>query len=281
MAVVLLPLVIIGSWPFALLATALAYIGGFELVQAYASQEPSEEGAWLKYVFPLALSLLVFLGWLNPSLLLPATLLCTMGLALLMVIMPYQRMNLVFFLAFVMQYVGLGLGALVSLRYVDYAGFTLFSQSSGLYLFAFVLVVTFFSDMGAYTIGRHFGKRKLAPSISPNKTKEGAIGGLIIGVIAGLLYYYLVSNLAKAELLPILKELSPLEKSIALSLILSILSIVSAWGDLVTSKIKRHLGLKDFGKIFPGHGGVMDRFDSVIFSGMMFYLIYYLMELIA
>ena len=143
MAVVLLPLVIIGSWPFALLATALAYIGGFELVQAYASQEPSEEGAWLKYVFPLALSLLVFLGWLNPSLLLRNPPMHH-GFSFIDGDYALSENEPSIFLAFVMQYVGLGLGALVSLRYVDYAGFTLFSQSPGLYLFAFVLVVTFF-----------------------------------------------------------------------------------------------------------------------------------------
>ncbi|HOE77450.1 MAG TPA: CDP-archaeol synthase [Bacilli bacterium] len=281
MAVVFVPLVILGSWPFALLAAALAYIGGYELVKAYFDQEKNEKAAWLKYVFPLGVSSIVLIGWLNPAALLPITLLCTLGLAFLMVVLPYQSMNLIFFLAFAMQYVGLGLGALISLRYVDQTGFSLFKQNAGLYLFAFVLVVTFFTDMGAYTIGRHFGKRKFAPNISPNKTKEGAVGGLIIGVMVGLIYYLSVSYLAKTELLPVFKEWSPFAKTLIISLMLALLSMASAIGDLVTSKIKRHFGIKDYGNIFPGHGGVMDRFDSVIFSGMMFYLIYYLMRLIA
>lgn len=111
-----------------------------------------------------------------------------------------------------------------------------------------------FTDTFAYLIGRSFGKTKLAPEISPNKTVSGSIGGIvggvICGIILGLLGTYLIS-----DYLPI-----------AVSIIIgAVIGVLAQFGDLSASLIKRKLDVKDFGKLIPGHGGVLDRIDSIIF----------------
>ena len=116
----------------------------------------------------------------------------------------------------------------------------------GLWVLAFVLCVAWVTDTMAYFSGMLLGKRKLCPEISPKKTVAGAIGGTLFGTLAGVAVFWIAFGY-------------PLQGLIALPL-----SIVSQLGDLSASVIKRHFGVKDYGKIFPGHGGVLDRFDSII-----------------
>lgn len=118
-----------------------------------------------------------------------------------------------------------------------------------------VFIIAFGTDTFAYVAGSLFGKRKLCPKISPKKTVEGSIGG-IIGSTILLIIYSLYFNL------------NPIWKIILLSIICS---VVAQLGDLVASKIKRICGIKDFGSIMPGHGGVLDRFDSIIFTAPVIY----------
>ena len=116
------------------------------------------------------------------------------------------------------------------------------------------LVVAFISDSFALFVGMAFGKHKLAPELSPKKTVEGAVGGVAGAVVLCLLYGL------------ILEKGFQVEASYGRLLLYGLLgSLVSQLGDLSFSYIKRQYGLKDFGNIFPGHGGVLDRFDSVIF----------------
>ena len=121
-----------------------------------------------------------------------------------------------------------------------------------IYLLTFICAWT--TDIFAYFTGRFLGKHKLIESVSPKKTVEGAIGGVVFCVIAMLVFGLVVENITgefKANYLVL-----------AISGIF--ISIVSQIGDLVMSVIKRHYGIKDYGKIFPGHGGILDRFDSVL-----------------
>jgi len=116
------------------------------------------------------------------------------------------------------------------------------------------LIIPFMSDACAMFSGMLFGKRKLAPGISPKKTLEGSIGGLAGGTLAALLYGLIIGHIMGVEV------------HFAALLIYGCLgSAVSQIGDLSFSYVKRQNGIKDFGDIFPGHGGVLDRFDSVIF----------------
>ncbi len=120
------------------------------------------------------------------------------------------------------------------------------------------------ADSAAYFVGSFMGKRKLCPNISPNKTVEGALGGVIgsvVGImIAGLVFHFLVYKDITVNYL-------------ALLVIGFYCSVVSVIGDLVFSVIKRECGIKDYGSIMPGHGGLLDRFDSVIFCAPFVYLI--------
>ena len=120
---------------------------------------------------------------------------------------------------------------------------------------------TCFTDAGAYFVGRFMGKHKLNERISPNKTIEGAVGGFIIGVIASFLLGYFA--LVKPGKLPL-----------NLVIIGSItMSFIGQIGDLAFSAIKRHYGIKDFGTLFPGHGGVCDRIDSISFNTIWLYVL--------
>lgn len=121
----------------------------------------------------------------------------------------------------------------------------------------FLLFVVGASDTGAYFIGRHFGKESFFAHVSPKKTREGFWGGLISGILVALLV---------ASLLRAFDFSAPVYwKAAALGVIVS---VFSSFGDLVESLIKRNFGVKDSGKIIAGHGGVLDRFDGVIFAAL-------------
>lgn len=134
-------------------------------------------------------------------------------------------------------------------------------MDNGRLLFMFVIVAAFVSDMAAYFVGRKFGKKKLCKDISPKKTVEGSIAGVLAVVIVfGILTT--VYNLYFAMNLPMMSML----------LAGLVASIAGQFGDLSASTIKRYCKVKDFGKIMPGHGGILDRFDSIMFVAPIIYL---------
>ncbi len=124
----------------------------------------------------------------------------------------------------------------------------------GKFLILIPLVAAFTSDAFALFAGMAFGKHKLAPELSPKKTVEGAVGGLVGAIVCCILYGVVVE-----------KGFGLRFNYLYLAIYGLLGSVVSQLGDLSFSYIKRQYGLKDFGNIFPGHGGVLDRFDSVIF----------------
>ena len=143
-------------------------------------------------------------------------------------------------------YLGLTLGTLSMTRLLPL----------GEWLIFFLLLVTWASDTGAYYVGTLYGRHRLAPTISPKKTVEGLVGGLIGAIIVGYV--------ARWWFLP---ELSGLD-----CLVLAILlTITGLWGDLTESAMKRSVGMKDSGGILPGHGGMLDRLDSLLFAAPAFY----------
>ena len=130
------------------------------------------------------------------------------------------------------------------------------SLEAGKELVFWAMFTTFASDTSAFFVGRAWGKHALAPSISPGKTWEGAIGGLLASIIASL----------------ILGTIFPLPFNYWQTALLGcIISIFAQLGDLVESLIKRNLGAKDAGRLIPGHGGILDRIDSLIFTGVIVY----------
>ncbi len=174
-----------------------------------------------------------------------------------------------------------------NIRYGDFAGNILFSllvivmftsaiylkemflqthfRSSSIYFMLLVFAASWGGDASAYFAGRVFGKRKLAPIISPNKTVEGAIGGVIGSIVTAILTSLVYFALFKDVVFFNTQNLQIVD--FALIIVLSgISSVLGILGDLFASAIKRNYEIKDYGTIFPGHGGIMDRFDSVIFN---------------
>ena len=174
--------------------------------------------------------------------------LCVM---LLMSLTVYKSETLfiedVSFLSLIALYVG---GGFSGILYVREYGF-------GMVVFVFCII--WGTDTFAYFTGRAFGKHKLAPAISPNKTIEGSIGGVIGAIGLGTIA---------------LKLFNPLGfHFIEMTILMIALSVFGQLGDLVESVYKRRFNVKDSGKIFPGHGGVLDRFDSTFFAMFMFQIV--------
>ena len=127
------------------------------------------------------------------------------------------------------------------------------ASDGGRYVILIPFVLAFLSDSGAYFIGCRFGKHKLAPIISPNKSVEGMLGGIATAVV-GMLLYCLVLQL-----------IFGCQVSYGYALVYGVLgSVAGVFGDLCFSVIKRQTGIKDYGNLIPGHGGVLDRFDSLL-----------------
>ncbi|MGX7195397.1 phosphatidate cytidylyltransferase [Enterococcus olivae] len=139
-------------------------------------------------------------------------------------------------------YVGVGFQNFVSARV------------ESLIILCFGLFVVWATDIGAYMFGRHYGQRKLWPDISPNKTIEGAAGGILSAVVVAFFYLLVFPGNDYFG-----------HGTFVMLLLTIIFSVVGQFGDLVESAIKRHYGVKDSGNILPGHGGILDRFDSLLF----------------
>lgn len=143
-------------------------------------------------------------------------------------------------------YIGWLLSYLVSLQYFDNARGWIF----------LVMLGTFGCDTFAYSVGKAIGRHRLAPKISPGKTWEGAIGGVvgaIVGTVVMTVAFKISISYAQAIILGV------------------IISIFAQFGDLAESLLKRNTGVKDTGKLLPGHGGLLDRLDSVVFTGVVVY----------
>ena len=124
-----------------------------------------------------------------------------------------------------------------------------------------IIISTSINDMSAYFFGKHWGKRKLSPSISPNKTIEGFLAGISISLLFGFIWYFsLIMPDYSRDYIAI--EVRTWE----IIFIIFLVSFVSPFGDLFFSKIKRSYDKKDFGKLIPEHGGLLDRIDSHLFK---------------
>ena len=135
--------------------------------------------------------------------------------------------------------------------------------SDGLYVVWLIFFSSWFCDVFAYLTGMAFGKHKLCPKLSPKKSIEGAVGGVIVPAICGGIYGYIVRDHFDADMNTVL----------VFAILCAAGAAVSQIGDLSASAIKRNFDIKDYGNLIPGHGGVLDRFDSVIFTAPMIYFI--------
>lgn len=163
-------------------------------------------------------------------------------------------------------YIGIGFGAITFLKYL------------GTRYIVYLFLITIFTDTFAYFTGMLIGKHKMAPTISPKKTWEGAIGGTVVATILatcfGLFYGNMFGDFFGNTTTTILDKIIDVDR-IGYSWVVVIIffmtlfaSIFSQIGDLVASRMKRTYGIKDFGNCFPGHGGVLDRLDSAIMTSV-------------
>ncbi len=126
-----------------------------------------------------------------------------------------------------------------------------------IYMFLYLISITVFSDIFAYVTGLLIGKHKLCPAVSPKKTIEGSVGGLIVGMSIPIIIYV---NLIG-------------EFNFTLVVMTFVLAVFSQLGDLVFSKIKRDNNVKDFSNLIPGHGGILDRIDSLLIVSLVYLMI--------
>lgn len=133
------------------------------------------------------------------------------------------------------------------------------NKNYGNYLVWLIFISSWLCDTAAYYTGKAFGKRKLCPKVSPKKTVEGSIGGMLGSTIACGVFGYVI--ISKGVSVPLYHFL----------LIGAICGVFCQFGDLTASSIKRYIGVKDYSNLIPGHGGILDRFDSILFASVIVY----------
>lgn len=137
----------------------------------------------------------------------------------------------------------------------------IYGMENGKYLVWFIITSAWGTDVFAYLVGKFMGKHKFS-KISPNKTIEGCIGGIVGAVLCGLLFVFCFNQFGNMNF-----------SYIAIALISAILSVIGQIGDFAASSIKRYVGIKDFSNLIPGHGGMLDRIDSIIFIAPFAYIL--------
>ena len=209
----------------------------------------------LGYIACIAYYALLYFNFTN------YTVLCIGFLLLIMMayiaVFPKFSIEQVSYVFFGLFYVAIMLSYIYQVRILD----------TGAYLVWLIFISAWGSDTSAYIVGMSIGKRKFLPNLSPKKTLEGCIGGIVGAGLIGYLYGLIFAS----------NFLSIPNPKLSFAFICASASIISQLGDLAASAIKRNHNIKDYGKLIPGHGGILDRFDSIIFVAPV---VYYLITLV-
>ena len=297
LAFILLPVVIVPALIriFDLVIYLVAIVASFELVNMYSHEKKIHIAMKITNAFLTIILMMSIINYFHiycyDSLMLsllralkmdmflsPAVAVITIFVIMMsiMVINPSYTVSDVgkFFIS--IMYIGVCTGAVTVLRYF------------GVRFIVYLAGITVLTDIFALVFGMAFGKHKMAPVTSPKKTWEGAIGGTTIATIAGTLiiflypqFSYIFHNGNSIEFFNGVfryNEFTTVGKIFSALALSGFLSICSQIGDLLASKLKRTYGIKDYSQIFPGHGGVLDRFDSLFFASSIF-LIFLLIEM--
>ena len=244
--IIVVPLIVLGDYFFALGVFVVAMLAYKELIDLKKSH--GEYPKLMIFLGLFCLLSLVLSNYLNFSVYRGITyqVITMMLLLLLLPVIFYQNDKYTSKDAFYLIGITLLLGIIFNLFIVI--------RNRGLYLFVYLLIVPLVTDIFAMLGGKMFGKHKMCPKLSPKKTWEGSAVGLIGGSLVGVIFYGLLVG----------------DFTLRIVIVSMFLSIVGQMGDLVMSKIKRENDIKDFSNIMPGHGGILDRIDSVIFVFLMY-----------
>lgn len=243
-ALVFLPIVFWGGIPFVILIYIMASICLFEILrmkQVALLSVPGILSLFLLWIFLLPIDFLDFEKNFDLD---KKLVLFFVGILIFLCYSFISKNNFSF------EHIGF---CLLSIMYIGIGFYYIMeTRSAGVLVIFFALFLIWATDSGAYFIGRAMGKRKLAPHISPNKTVEGSLGGILSAIVVALLFYFL-------------SDIGEMFHFGELLLVTVILSVFGQFGDLVESALKRYYNVKDSGNILPGHGGMLDRVDSWLF----------------
>ena len=283
LAIIFIPCVFLGDWFFAGAMMLISFVAFYEFINVLALKK-----------FPIVIDIFVFVmsviltywvwfkqlveydssGLINASghIIIESISISTLALITLMLILfmfalMYTRFDVTdtCYLVVMSLLISLGFQSFFFLRFApmsslsggyDYGGNQVYSSL----LFLYVVIGSFMSDIGAYATGILFGKHKMNPRISPKKTWEGFIGGCVISFTCSFVYAMVLD----ANGIPLLKSVLDIKHWYLILIISLIMPFVSVFGDLLFSAIKRFYNKKDFSNVLPGHGGVLDRIDSLL-----------------
>ena len=266
-------ILLFGGWPLAALLAVVSALGAWEFfrIARASGLTPFEDvGTAISGLIPLVVHAR-FLGLYDPTGRLGALSLVVIVLLVLLAMAIWMRgvagkpLSAVAATVFGIAYTGGTLSFGYGIRNHDYAsapaalslGGRPFALAAGGLLLLLPVLVTWASDIGAYAVGRTMGKHKLIPSVSPGKTIEGALGGLLASMLVAAVYTrYVLHPTAHLDF-----RMSP----IGVFTFGALVSVAAQIGDLAESLFKREAGVKDSSHIIPGHGGILDRFDSLLF----------------
>lgn len=237
-----------GGWVLYLISLALALIGTFELYRALGIHRGGRTIDMLElfgYISVILYYVSLVYMWGSYQVF---AIICSLVIVMFVYVFSYPKYNArqIMETYFGVIYVGVMLSFVYQTRCLE----------GGQFIVWLIFLCSWGCDTCAYCAGRLFGKHKMAPVLSPKKTIEGAIGGVAGATILGMIYAFLTQG--------------PVMEYMIICLVGALISMV---GDLSASAIKRNADIKDYGKLIPGHGGVLDRFDSVIFTAPIIYFL--------
>ena len=246
-----------GGWYLAVILWLISLVAFRELCQACRIIDSTGKGRSLErlgFGF-ITLYYLAMAGWKNPLYMIMAVLLALIGFLFVYVFaFPQIHASQVMSAYFSFVYAPVMFSFIYMTRELGY----------GLYFVWMIFISSWISDTFAYIFGMLFGKHRLAPVLSPKKSVEGSVAGIIGSALCGGLFgFFLVEQVIHEQ-----------DVTLVFAIIGGIGSMISQIGDLAASAIKRNYEIKDYGKLIPGHGGIMDRFDSVIVTAPMIYFLF-------
>lgn len=284
-AIICIPALLLGDWFFAALLLFASIVGSLEFINVLKTKK---HPIWIDiFTFFMTLTFIYWAMFKNymqngelinsfGHILISDILISTLGFSVLICgLFLASIMSSKFTVADVCYYFTMSLFFSLSIQAMHFLRFSPMSSITNGYdyggnqiasccLFAYMIIGSFGSDIGAYAIGILFGKHKMNPRISPNKTWEGFFGGVVISFVLSFTFAMVLSSCN----IPLLKGVLDHEHWYWLLIISLVMPIVSVMGDFIFSAIKRYYDIKDFSNILPGHGGILDRIDSVLVTSL-------------